>query len=145
MLHQINSLDDPLCRLIADDPVRPELPIDFRVNDHSSIFVLLDDYQRPQSVVCCRFKDSVPKSVEELAFPNMIEPHVAVFYTIWSYRSGAGQELILTVRNWLNHHRQDITQYVTLSPQTEMARRFHLRNGAEVFRINQETVNYRYL
>jgi predicted Zn-dependent protease len=31
-----------------------------------------------------------------------------------------------------------------LGPQTEMARRFHLKNGAQVFRENAETVNYEY-
>jgi hypothetical protein len=33
---------------------------------------------------------------------------------------------------------------VTLSPKTEMARKFHLKNGAEVFRENPDTVNYLY-
>jgi len=38
-----------------------------------------------------------------------------------------------------------ITRFVTLSPKTEMARRFHLKNGAVVFRENEETVNYEYI
>jgi hypothetical protein len=33
---------------------------------------------------------------------------------------------------------------VTLSPKTEMARRFHLKNGAIIFRENIETINYEY-
>jgi hypothetical protein len=33
---------------------------------------------------------------------------------------------------------------VTLSPKTEMARRFHLKNGAGVYRENSTTVNYIY-
>jgi hypothetical protein len=33
---------------------------------------------------------------------------------------------------------------VTLSPKTDMARRFHLKNGAAVYRENLETVNYLY-
>jgi hypothetical protein len=33
---------------------------------------------------------------------------------------------------------------VTLSPKTDMARKFHLKNGAKIFRENEETVNYEY-
>jgi len=34
---------------------------------------------------------------------------------------------------------------VTLSPKTNLARRFHLKNGAIVFRENIDTTNYEYL
>ena len=37
-----------------------------------------------------------------------------------------------------------IDTYVTLSPKTEMARRFHLKNGARELRENSTTVNYIY-
>jgi hypothetical protein len=37
-----------------------------------------------------------------------------------------------------------VTRFVTLSPKTDVARRFHLRNGAIVFRENVDTVNYEY-
>jgi hypothetical protein len=69
---------------------------------------------------------------------------VAVFYTIWSYRPGAGRRLIIAARRWIEENRQDIKEFVTLSPPTEMARIFHLRNGAGVFRVNHDTVNYVY-
>jgi len=32
-----------------------------------------------------------------------------------------------------------------LSPPTEMARRFHHKNGAVTLRTNEETVNYEYV
>jgi hypothetical protein len=37
-----------------------------------------------------------------------------------------------------------VTTFVTLSPKTEMARRFHLKNGAGVYRENSDTINYIY-
>jgi len=37
-----------------------------------------------------------------------------------------------------------IETYVTLSPKTEMARKFHLKNGARELRENSDTVNYIY-
>jgi hypothetical protein len=39
----------------------------------------------------------------------------------------------------------EIDRFVTLSPKTEMAKRFHLKNGAVVLRENDTTVNYEYI
>jgi hypothetical protein len=70
--------------------------------------------------------------------------NVAVFYTIWSYSPGAGQALIKAAAEWLLGEYKDITNIVTLSPQTEMARRFHHKNGAVTLRENATSVNYEY-
>jgi hypothetical protein len=144
MLHVIQSLSDPLVRVIEDDPVRPEIPIEFRVSERSNIFVLLDELREPMASVCAAYKDSVPGSVAELTYPNMMTPHCAIFYTIWSYRPGAGRTLIRAAVSWLKAQRPVITDFVTLSPPTEMARVFHLRNGAHIYRVNADTVNYIY-
>lgn len=144
MLHIITSLSDPLCELIRDDPVRPEIPIEFRVSDRSNIFVLLDDYNKPTAAVCAIYRDSVPKSVVELATPNVLTPDTAVFYTIWSYVPGAGRKLIMQARKWILENNSNISTFVTLSPPTDMARTFHLRNGAGVLSVNADTVNYIY-
>ena len=143
MLHCITTLTDPLCSLVTDDPVRPDIPIEFRVNAWSNIFVLLDDYGKPGAVVCARYCDQIPRSVEELAQQPSVGS-VAVFYTIWSYVPGAGRRLIVAARDWLVTNRTTVEQFVTLSPPTDMARIFHLRNGASVFAINSDTVNYIY-
>ena len=44
----------------------------------------------------------------------------------------------------IKQHYPSIKNFVTLSPKTEMARRFHLKNGARVMRENADTVNYEY-
>lgn len=145
MLHVIQTLSDPLIRLISDDPVRPEIPPEFRVNARAEIFVLCDDLtHESQAVVCAAYRSLVPKDLVELAQIIEDQPHVAVFYTIWSYRPGAGRRLITEARSWISENRTAITEFVTLSPQTDMARIFHLRNGAAVGRVNADTVNYRY-
>ena len=144
MLHIINSILDPLCSIIQDDPVRPEIPLDFRVSPTANIFVLLDDYSKPMAAVCAAYKDTVPRSVAELAVPNSLTATVAVFYTIWSYQAGAGRKLIQAAQQWLQTNNADISTFVTLSPPTDMARLFHLRNGAGVLNVNQDTVNYIY-
>ncbi len=144
MLHVIQTLSDPLARLIADDPVRPEIPLEFRVSDHSEIFVLCDNESHESlAVVCCAYRDFMPADLIELAqLPE--NPKVAVFYTIWSYKPGAGRKLIQSARRWIESNKGYITEFVTLSPPTEMARLFHLKNGALVGRVNSDTVNYRY-
>jgi hypothetical protein len=80
----------------------------------------------------------------ELAHPNMMDPNTAVFYTIWSYKPGAGRRLIVAARSWLLANMSNLDTFVTLSPPTEMARVFHLRNGAGVLSVNEDSVNYIY-
>ena len=143
MLHIVQDLTDNLIDLINDDPVRPELTRDFRVNGNSKIFVLKDDQDRPQAVTCVKFLETVPESVEDLA-QNVVQVNTAVFYTIWSYARGSGQQLIREAQQWITENLPTVETYVTLSPKTEMARNFHLKNGAVVYRENPETVNYLY-
>jgi hypothetical protein len=146
MLHTITQLNDPLLALIKDDPVRPDIPLAFRVSEDACVFVLLadDDYALPQAVVCVAYKDSVPTNVVELAQISLEPATVAVFYTIWSYVPGAGRKLIQAAQRHIRKERKLIKTYVTLSPPTDMARTFHLRNGAGVLSVNSETVNYIY-
>lgn len=146
MLHRIKDVTDPLIQLIRDDPVRPDIPVSFRLGGNASIYVLLsdDEYALPLAVVCVCHKDLVPKSVDELMAENIADPDVAVFYTIWSYKPGAGRKLITEACSFIRTNNPSIKKYVTLSPPTEMAKIFHLRNGAQVLNINDNTVNYKY-
>jgi hypothetical protein len=144
MLHIITDIRDNLMNLIKDDPVRPELPADFRVNSNSKIFVLRDDEtHEPLAVTCVKFLNQIPHNVDELA-ELTVNTNTAVFYTIWSYAAGAGRRLIEEAQQEIQKQQPEINTYVTLSPKTEIARRFHLKNGAEVFRENPDTVNYLY-
>ena len=144
MLHIITDLRDSLLELIKDDPVRPELTPEFRVNSNSRIFVLRDDEtQEPLAVTCVKFLSEIPQDVTDLA-ELAVNTNTAVFYTIWSYAAGAGRRLIEEAQQQIREERPEVNTYVTLSPKTEMARRFHLKNGAEVFRENPDTVNYLY-
>lgn len=144
MLHLVHTLADPLCALVRDDPVRPEIPLEFRVTEHSEIIVLQDLYGKPMAAVCVLYRDSIPRSCSELLEFDSIAPTVAVFYTIWSYVPGAGRKLIVAARSDIQTRRPMIKKYVTLSPPTDMARVFHLRNGARVLNVNVDSVNYHY-
>ena len=143
MLHIINSLEDHFTALIKDDPVRPEIPLTSRINDNSKIFVLKDSEDKPLAVTCVKFLEGIPKGVDELA-DTVVNTNTAVFYTIWSYAAGAGKRLIQEAQAQIKQEHPEVENYVTLSPKTEMAKRFHTKNGAETYRENEDSVNYRY-
>jgi len=143
MLEKITVLSEELLRLLKDDPVRPDIPADFRVDEHGSVFVLKNDQGEPLAVTCVKFLAGIPETVEDL-HTLARDSTTAVFYTIWSYAAGAGRELISQAQNDIKSQMPSVNTFVTLSPKTEMARRFHLKNGAEVYRENPDTVNYLY-
>ena len=143
MLEKITALTDELRTLIKDDPVRPEIAPEDRVTENGTVYVLKDDQGRPLAVTCVKFLEQIPSSVGELA-DMAVNSTTAVFYSIWSYAQGAGRDLIVEAQTEIKKTRPEIDTYVTLSPKTEMARRFHHKNGAKTFRENADSVNYLY-
>lgn len=143
MLIRVTDLNHPLAQKIADDPVRPDIPADFRISEHTDFFVLTDDEDAVRAAVCVAYKDQVPSSVQEL-FDAVSKPSKAIFYTIWSYAAGAGQELLLEAKKFIEEEHPEVDEFITLSPKTKMAERFHLKNGASVFRQNEDSINYQY-
>ena len=142
MLHTITCITEDLEILIKDDPVRPEIPLTDRVNVNSRMYVLKNGDQT-QAVTCVKFLSAIPAAVEDMA--GIVESATtAVFYTIWSYAAGAGRTLIQETQKSIETEFPGIDTYVTLSPKTEMARRFHLNNGAQELRENSTTINYIY-
>lgn len=142
MLHTITSITEDLETLIKDDPVRPEIPLTDRVNVNSRMYVLKNG-DKTEAVTCVKFLNSIPEAVEDMA--GIVESATtAVFYTIWSYAAGAGRTLIQEAQKSIEAEFPGIETYVTLSPKTEMARRFHLKNGAGIYRENSTTINYIY-
>ena len=142
MLTCITQVDDPLLIHLKDDPVRPEIPAEFRVAVNRFVMALIEDQVR--AMVCVSLQNTVPTAVEDLGSTDT-DVDTAIFYTIWSYAPGAGTELLLSAVDDIRERYPQIKRFVTLSPKTEMARRFHIKNGAVVFRENADTVNYEYL
>ena len=144
LLHLINDFTDKFFSFLLEDPVRPNIPQVDRIGNNKDIFVMRDEEDKVQAITCVSYQTNVPSSEAEL-FEMCDDPKVAIFYTIWSYKAGAGRQLIFDAVKYIKENRKDINRFITLSPKTEMARRFHIKNGAVVFRDNMETVNYEYL
>jgi hypothetical protein len=141
-LHHITDITDPLTRVIKDDPVRPHIPLEQRINDAAEI-LLLKAGEEILAATCLQWLTEIPKNEEDLKTVSKSK-NVAVFYTIWSYKPGAGAALIRQAADWILKEHSEVNDIVTLSPQTEMAKRFHLKNGALVHQTNETSVNYRY-
>lgn len=141
MLLFIDDPKDPILENVKDDPVRPELSIEFRTSKNKFVSVLVEEKVR--AMVCVSLQGVIPETVSDLT--KCIEDiTTAVFYTIWSYEPGAGSELLTKTCDAIKEQYPQVERFVTLSPKTEMARKFHLKNGAKIHKENDETVNYDY-
>ena len=144
MIYNVVDLTDPYALYLKDDPVRPHIPHESRFGENKAVLALVKD-ERVTAMVCSKFTDRVPATEQELIENTSSTPTIAVFYTIWSYDAGAGRQLILEALRYVKANLPTVTRFITLSPPTEMARKFHLKNGANVFRVNEDSVNYEYI
>ena len=127
---------------VSEDPVRPELTLGFRITNGRKIFGLKYD-DEIEAIVCVAFCPEVPYTVREMDYMSRVkEGNVAVAYTVWSRKRGAGKEIVKKLGEWALD--KDYKRLVTLSPLTPMATHFHIKNGAKQVHINDETQNFEY-
>lgn len=142
MLYIINSISDPYFDLVKQDPVRPGIPFERRIGLGRCIFVLVES-DIPLAVTCVSLQNSIPTKEEELFLDNQ-NAEVAVFYTIWNIQPGSASSLLNQTLKYIKQEKPKIKRFLTLSPKTDMARRFHIRNGARVLSENTNSINYEY-
>lgn len=144
--------------IVKDDPVRPHLDTNFRTSADREVYALYEDkyaeFDNPdddiKAVICVAYTNEVPKDEYELdlfsqqACQDGQRGHIAVFYTVWSYSKGAGRTIVNAVAKEL-HDSERATRFVTLSPLTEMAERFHIRNGAKLLEKHKTCQNFEYI
>ena len=138
---------------IKEDPVRPELDNKFRTSFGRKIFGV--KYKKEIcAIMCFGFTNEIPKTVEELdlmtkdaylqsALRDQKTGKIAIAYTIWSKKKGGGKLIVKEVFKKIKKSNH-LNRLVTLSPLTDMARNFHLRNGAIELQVNNETQNFEY-
>ena len=153
---------------VSEDPVRPELDLQFRTNYDREIYGLKfnDDIL---GVICIAYTNDIPCSVKELDLMSQLthlktflpsgmsigrsqteleffdqdKERVAIAYTVWSKKKGAGK---LIMQKALKHMQDNsgIDRLVTLSPLTAAATHYHIRNGAKLISINSISQNFEY-
>ena len=138
---------------VTEDPVRPELNVEFRRSFGRKIFGV--KYKKKiYAIMCFGFTNEIPSTVNELdlmtkdAYLKSILRdknigQIAIAYTIWSKKKGGGKLIVKEVFKMIKKSNH-LNRLVTLSPLTEMARNFHLHNGATELQINEETQNFEY-
>ena len=127
-----------------DDPVRPELDNEFRVSNGRKIFGLTYNNEI-EGVVCIAFTNELPATVKELDLMsvNEKESQIAIAYTLWSLKKGAGKKIMKELLKYMKE-QNNIDSIMTLSPLTPMATHYHIRNGAKLIKINPTTQNFEY-
>lgn len=132
---------------VTEDPVRPELDVEWRTSYGRKIYGL--KYKDEiEGIICIAYTNDVPSSVKELDLMSQNaylqdNSDTAVAYTVWSRKRGAGKEIIGKVGEMMRES-ENINTLVTLSPLTPMATHFHIRNGAKQIAINSTTQNFKY-
>ena len=127
---------------VSEDPVRPELTLGFRITHGRKIFGLKYN-DEIEAIICVAFCPEVPFTVREMDYMSRVKDgKVAVAYTVWSRKRGAGKEIVKKLSDWAK--KNAIERLVTLSPLTPMATHFHIKNGAKQVHINEETQNFEY-
>ncbi len=129
---------------VSEDPVRPELDLEFRLGRNRKIYGL--EYKgNIEGVVCIALCSEVPKSTRALEkfSSDVKENKIAIAYTIWSRKRGAGRQLLGKIRKHIEKNT-DAKRFLTLSPLTPVATHFHIKNGAKLININSNTQNFEY-
>jgi len=138
---------------VEEDPVRPELNNDFRTGFGRKIYGVM--YKREiHAIMCFAYTNKIPKSVEELeklstdaflqsAMRDQNIGQIAIAYTVWSKKKGGGKLIVKEVFKKIKKSNH-LNRLVTLSPLTEMASKFHSRNGAKLLQVNETTQNFEY-
>ena len=127
-----------------DDPVRPELNNEFRISRGRKIFGLKYNNEI-EGVVCIAFTNELPATVKELDLMsvNEKESQIAIAYTLWSLKKGAGKKIMKELLKYMKEYN-NIDSIMTLSPLTPVATHYHIRNGAKLIKINPTTQNFEY-
>ena len=72
-----------------------------------------------------------------------IQGSIAIAYTVWSLKKGGGKMIVDEVFKMIKKSNH-LNRLITLSPLTQMAERFHLKNGARLIQKNETSQNFEY-
>tara|TARA_Y200000002_G_scaffold7683_1_gene6461 strand:+ start:971 stop:1618 length:648 start_codon:yes stop_codon:yes gene_type:complete len=136
-----------------EDPVRPELDNAFRRRYGRKIFGVRYKGEI-HAVMCFAYTNEIPKSVEELdrlsqdahlqsTLRGQNVGKIAIAYTVWSKKRGGGKLIVKEVFKKIKKSNH-LNRLVTLSPLTDMAYKFHSKNGAKLVQVNETTQNFEY-
>ena len=153
MIKQLSTRDAQ--QYIIDDPVRPHLSAEYRTTQGREMWALYRDQYAadqpspaPLAIICVAYTNAVPKNETDLSWfssgPGAVDTTTAVFYTVWTYCPGAGQAIVNSVAEHIQRSRPEVQRWVTLSPLTRLAERFHTKNGARLHSVHDTAQIFEY-
>ena len=136
-----------------EDPVRPELDNTFRTSSGRKIYGVKFKGEI-HAVMCFAYTNEIPRRVEELdklsqdaylqsTLRGQNVGKIAIAYTVWSKKRGGGKLIVKEVFKKIKKSNH-LNRLVTLSPLTDMAFKFHSKNGAKLVQVNESTQNFEY-
>ena len=128
---------DPILR---DDPVRPRISPSKRIDGMNRAVFAWVENRKICAIACVSYQQRIPTKVKDLLDYHQW-PTKAILYSVWSYKKGSASKLI---QHFVTRMKNEKLRIITISPKTEMARNFHLKNGAKVLKTNRTTINYEY-
>jgi hypothetical protein len=142
VLVELDSVDT------SEDPIRPDVDNEFRTSYGRKIYGLKSN-ENVEGFICVAFCNEVPQTMKELdlmsknAFHEK-NGHIAVAYTVWSRKRGAGKETIFNTKKFVKEEMSNVDRFITLSPLTPIATHFHIKHGAKLININATSQNFEY-
>ena len=73
-----------------------------------------------------------------------VQGSIAIAYTVWAKKKGGGRAIVNEVYKMIKSSNH-LNRLVTLSPLTDMARNFHIKNGAKELQVNESSQNFEYV
>ena len=151
-LKKVELVEMKYCHF-KEDPIRPELDNKFRKDWGRKIFGLKLG-EDTIAVMCFAFTHEIPKSVEEMDSLSKdaamqavhragVQGSIAIAYTVWAKKKGGGKHMVNEVYKMIKQSNH-LNRLITLSPLTDMAMKFHLKNGAKEVQVNLTTQNFEY-
>mgnify|MGYP001480367384 CR=1 FL=1 len=126
------------------DPVRPHLSSTFKSSEGRFVFGLYDSVKNDYAAfICIAITKDVPKDEGELKMLTCKDGSIAVPYSVWSSKPGAGKVIVNRAIEFAAKE-MGIQRVVTLSPRTGMAKRFHLKNNAKEVMVSDCFINFEY-
>ena len=142
-LNLVKLTNEYKLNIVEEDPVRPHLHKAWRVLDNREVLAL-ETNGKIDAVICVAYTNRVAESERDLQYhySDEVQGSIAMFYTVWAYTQGSGRVLVKEAAQ--RAKEKGATRFVTLSPLTPVAERFHTRNGAKLIGKHSECQNFEY-
>ena len=137
----LNPLPVAVSSLFSNEQTHSDLKKELKINDLGlEISKVVENNLRQSGLFNPLSKDAFLQS----ALRDQKVGKIAIAYTVWSKKKGGGKLIVKEVFKMIKKSNH-LNRLVTLSPLTEMAAKFHLRNNAKLISVNETTQNFEYI